>query len=610
MQKRKLLSGLLGLTVVLMVLGGYTAAVRAQTSDQIDYWRTKYRKLTFKEDPRVERAHTIFQRLVQVAGKRPGTVPQLFIGASAASEPWGIVLPIALPDGWIVLSSEVLDICYQDSAWGDDRLAFVLAHEIAHQLNDDFWHMRLPPALEKSTMAPPVALAFIEEIASTAEHVLARELKADMSGILYAAMAGFNTRVIVTEDRHRNFFVDWVRALDRRRLGGVAEEHLRPTPAERAEVLRENLRRIVDATAAFEAGLWFYYAGDYQRAIGAFEYFRAVFPSREVLHNLAVSHNQFALQAYQMWKKDVPLPFQLFRAIDPLTRASQRVLEGPRRGDTGVLSTPAAQFRQHLDKAIALYREALTLDTAYTPAAVNLGGALIVRGVHTETQGLKADFYDAVTTLQRALEHAPNASATPALLNTLGVALFYIGQLEQAKAQLVQARTLAPAYAAPVFNLGYMAHAAQPHTNAQLSWPAYQQRVTQPSLAFPANGQHQEQVMGRGIGAVENRIPPEWGSPAKSTFLVEKKAFTMATYPARIMTLSQDGEILMLIVREGYQGASARGIKIGAADKGVLAHYGPPSRQSDTTYGNNWTYDVDRIAFQLRDGKVVSWLLF
>jgi hypothetical protein len=54
--------------------------------------------------------------------------------------------------------------------------------------------------------------------------------------------------------------------------------------------------------------------------------------------------------------------------------------------------------------AIIFYREALSHDPAYAPAAINLGCALIVRGLHAEARGLNTDFSEAVTTLLRAIE--------------------------------------------------------------------------------------------------------------------------------------------------------------------------------------------------------------
>ena len=177
---------------------------------------------------------------MQVAGTRPGKAPRLFI---AARDPWDIPLPIALPDGGIILSKGVLEICYRDPAQGDDRLAFVLAHELAHHLNGDLWHLHFFQALEAlrqhGQFQDPGALASLRTVPHTAsnteEAVQARELRADGDGIMYAAMAGFNPRAIVTEEPGVNFFAEWVRAQDPGRLGSVSADRLRPTPKERAE---------------------------------------------------------------------------------------------------------------------------------------------------------------------------------------------------------------------------------------------------------------------------------------------------------------------------------------------------------------------------------------
>src|SRR5262245_23091736 len=123
---RRNLAGFHGLTTALLIFVGWSAAVAIEPRDRIEYWRAQYPELTATADQRAATAHAIFQRIVQVAGRRAGVTPQLFI---AARDPWDLTLPIALRDGWIVLSRGVLDMCYQDPKSGDDRLAFVLAHE-------------------------------------------------------------------------------------------------------------------------------------------------------------------------------------------------------------------------------------------------------------------------------------------------------------------------------------------------------------------------------------------------------------------------------------------------------------------------------------------------
>jgi hypothetical protein len=334
-----------------------------------------------------------------------------------------------------------------------------------------------------------------------------------------------------------------------------------------------------------------------------------------VSHNLATSHHQLALQAYQAWQQGaLPLPFHLSLAIDPLTRASRIYLAGPARGGTAKPGTPAAHFHQPLEEAIALYREALAHDEAYTPAALNLGDALIVRGLQTGTDGLNDDLYEAVTMLTRALKRAPTTPDTPAIHNSLGVALFYLKQWDNAAEHLGRARTLAPTYAAPVFNLTHLARLAHRDAEAQRYWSDYQ-RIAPPPPGPPPPGaptpsQHPESVMGLTIGRLYTNVPPQWGAPLKSTLRVGTETYTVATYPAGMLLLMQDGEIRMIFVRDDYQGTSTQGLTIGSAAHEVLKRYGSPTRQAELTQGHSWGYEAQRMAFQLRDGKVVSWLLF
>ncbi len=55
---------------------------------------------------------------------------------------------------------------------------------------------------------------------------------------------------------------------------------------------------------------------------------------------------------------------------------------------------------------------------------------------------------------------------------------------------------------------------------------------------------------------------------------------------------------------------SQLGIQIGSPARDVMAQYGPPSRQLETIRGHSWSYDQHRIAFQIRDDRVMSWIVY
>lgn len=591
----------LGLLAITIVWGGGAVAEAQPDPNRIEYWRSRFRELKPAEDPRVQKAHDIFQRLIQVAGRRSDVHPKLFIIQNGR---WDITLPIALSQGWIVLSKRVLDICYREPNKGDDRLAFILGHELSHQLLGDVWHLRFFQGVANDRLAQHL-LDDVRHQFSKTEHVLARELRADESGIIYATMAGFDPHAIITEDNRVNFFVDWVRALN----PSFPADQLHPTLRQRAEELKAHLRRVVDQTALFQAGLWWYYAGDYPQAIQAFTQFRSLFPSREVIHNLATSHHRLALQMYRAWKPgQSPVPFQMSMAIDPETRAS-KIYQMNRTARFRSLSEPVDRetlFRQHLDQAIQLYNEALQLERSYVASARNLGNALIVRGIQGTGADRQADLSEAVMRLSRALKYK---STDAAILTTLGVAFYYEGRIDRAKTYLQQARSLAPGHAAPICNLGQIAQREDRHTETQ----HYQRQCQQlrsahsmpPSAARHLSPEHlQELVIG-------DYIPSHWQTQKRSTFELNSNAYyRLETYAPGITTLTRSGEIIMAMAHPDYPGQSGHGIRVGSSGHDVLASYGPPTRRLLTTNGQSWSYDARGIAFQLTNHRVVSWLIY
>jgi hypothetical protein len=209
--------------------------------------------------------------------------------------------------------------------------------------------------------------------------------------------------------------------------------------------------------------------------------------------------------------------------------------------------------------------------------------------------------------LSRALEQAPQ---DPALLNTLGVALWYDERPDRAKQALTQAHTLAPAAAAPVFNLEVIARLEHRDADAQRYQQAYAQLTAGFSPVPTPPRPPTETVTGVRPGMLEQDVPASWGRPMRSTVQVEDTTFTVATYPAGIMTLTKQGEILLLLVQAGYRGTSVQGIALGSPAQDILARYGPPTRRHELSRGHSWAYDAQRIAFQLRDGQVISWLRF
>jgi len=607
MQRERGYHILRGALAILLLTGALSNAF-ANPKEQIDYWRNNYVELTAADDPRVERAYDIFDRVLHAAGRSLGVLPRLFI---LKSNPLNVALPIAIPDGWVIISKGTLDICYRDTAYGDDRLAFVLSHELAHQLKGDFWHMQFFQALEalkSQSDQPSKDRAEIRRVLKKTDNIWAKELQADEHGIVYAAMAGFRTNAIVDGDEHDNFFQEWVETLNPEQVevdyqGGQSH----PAPQQRVTAVKARLHQVVDKMDIFEIGLHFYQAGDYIRAIRAFEKFLEYFPSREVYLNLAASHHQLALQFYQLQQPEASaLPFKLSLAVDPETRANGIVF----RGTTG----PQDRFEKHIDKAIGYYEMAKSLDPDYALAHNNLGCAYIING----------EPFKAIATLQDGLKLSPDA---PDLLNNLGVAFFTANLADLAKSHLHKASMLDPSYEAPLFNLGKISYEERQRDEARRHWQAYlrldavspwahlvqqQDRELRTKVQRRVVSQQlEERLKGVAVATFEEEIPTSWGAPTSiRRLLLEEEPLTVRHYPEGIMSFAQDEEIVMLFAESRYRGKSSRGIAIGSTQAEVIDQYRSPSRILKMTQGETWVYDKMGISFQLRQGRVVSWLLF
>ena len=518
-----------------------------------------------------------------------------------------MTLPIALPDGWIVLSKGALEICYRHPARGDDRLAFVLAHEIAHQLKNDFWHMKFFQAIEASKTQEPQHEKDLEEarrIASKTDDVLAKELQADEHGIVYAAMAGFNTEAIVSDDDQVNFFAEWIAALDPQRTRSQKPDPSHPHPQQRAATVKARLRQVLEKVELFAWGLRFYDAGMYQLAADAFAEFLRVFPSREVYHNLATSHHQLALLYYREWKpEELALPWKLSLTVDPVTRA----LHSKRSA-----ASSAEGFQNNLGKARAFYQKAIALDPAYVPAYNNLGAALL----------LQEEAHKAVGVLQDAVQLQPDA---PEILNNLGIAFLAAENPGQGRAYLTRARELAPAYDAPLFNLGKLAHHAGQQDAAQQYWTAYVRldptsrwaEAIRQTLALnlptpaPLESQRQENLFDVHIGAFRDELPAAWGRPVQTNELqLGKERVKIVTYNNRLAVVLQGDEVRLLTTLEASRGAVSAGWRWEVQRQRSGPTTGSPSRMVRLTQGTSWVYAASGIAFRLRNGRVASWLVF
>ena len=293
----------------------------------------RYGTLT-PDDPAVQRARGIFERIVRAAGRRPGLVLELDVLDTPR------VIGQALPGGLVVVSRGLLDLAEGD----DNALAFVLGHELAHVVRDH--HAVLLARFPASSEVPAEQLSAYRD----------KELEADRLGVLFAVLAGYEPAAAVP--------------MLKKVATDVRADPLHPAPRARAEAVNRQLLDISTQLEVLYLGLFLLGMDEPLDAARVLEQFAAVFPAREALSLGGLAWHKEALHVYT---PDVR--YRHLLVLDASTRALRLRGSPPAGGYSSPPPDPA--FRRAMDRAVTLYKQAVEADPGYAPALNNLATAYL-----------------------------------------------------------------------------------------------------------------------------------------------------------------------------------------------------------------------------------------
>ncbi|HSG96465.1 MAG: hypothetical protein GWP60_05665 [Gammaproteobacteria bacterium] len=602
-QKASIGSILLPILALAIGLVSVPLASAASPQESLTFWRSNYDTPDPSSSPQIAAAHRVFERLLRVAGSRPGVVPRLLVIEDKS------LRVIALPDGGVVLSTGAINLCYAAADNAEDRLAFVLAHEIAHQLKDDFWHMRFFQAID-SMEASGGACEGCRELASRTDDSSAKEMQADENAIIYSTMAGFDARAIVGKE-HESFFQEWAASMSTGRLMQQASG-THPSPAQRAQAVRTRLNAVLENLEAFELGVLFLEAGMNGAAALSFQTFLPYFPAREVYNNLAVAHYRVALDLYTVHIG--PPTFAIDVIADPTSIAAFSFRAG---------ETPP-EFDRHIARAIEYFETAVSQDPGYLPAYLGLAASLI----------LNDRPIDARAKLEQGLR---GLGEVPALLNALGVAFSADGSNERAVKQFQMALDRDPEFDIAVFNLAQVAAIRGEDDEADRRFDEFLRRqsvgywaeIARQHLAgsgeadpadfdladFSAFGKPKQVEPREAIGGVEpgfyiDEVPADWGTPTHASVHARGTPYIVNRYPNGLVLVHYEDEIVIVTSTANYQGETGAGLRSGDDADKVKSQYGAPDATSIVGDRVVWQYSNSGIAFRIRDRHVLSWLVF
>lgn len=345
------------------------------------------RVLSSQMDAIAARAHHVFERLLN-AWEGELMPPKLSVIECGER-----VLALSQSSGHVLITRQAVKLSLEGVAGErEGPLAFVLAHELIHQLNDF------------STPHPPLTSPFVESIVGRE-----RERIADAHAVILMALAGFDPYEV---SNNRDFFRRWTEAglgVICSRLGNPTETAQCLDAQTRSAAIHNNLQQLAERTTLFEFGLQAFTIGRYDEAISAFEDFGQVFRSAQVLLNLGLAH--FA-RAVQLSDSSMS-PNAMRHVMFPTILASNPGFSISRStGPQGLNSENAAYLRaRHIKKAIESFSQVIRLQPMSESGYAHLIFAFILDGKLGMASGVWKDQYP------KSFRVTPLASLVEALID-------------------------------------------------------------------------------------------------------------------------------------------------------------------------------------------------
>jgi tetratricopeptide (TPR) repeat protein len=338
-------------------------------TQSITYWKPHV--VQAAGDPEVARAHAVFDVLLR-AWDRTRLAPSLYVVDAAASA-WAA----SLADGSILLTLSALRTI---SSFGHERgehlLAFVLAHELAHQRSDDLWHQRFfrlighqDPALSKQMASRLTPNA--ERLADLAE----KEAQADHDGLLMMASVGYDPYQIVDK---KDFFTAWIEntwqatcSPEQATTGPGSGASPLATACEqaltRSRRTRAQLKAVATQATLYTMGVQAFAAGQYETARHYFSVYGRSYTNRAVLYAIGLTHFCEALESQKRLRghgalKTPDFYYPLLLDASPLMSGSDPTSTSLKRStDTAVIERERHRLALSLERAIQMFEKAVRL---------------------------------------------------------------------------------------------------------------------------------------------------------------------------------------------------------------------------------------------------------
>lgn len=627
MQIRAATAVLLALYLMSRTLMAAPLVPPEDANQSINYWKPHV--IAPGSNEQVARAHEVFSRLLRTwDGAR--IEPSLYV-VKSDSGPWAA----SLLDGNILLSYQAIKICNRfGKAQAQDLLAFVLAHELAHQRSNDLWHQKFFRLA--GSLAPGARKNLLKGISSlkTVKTLARREAQADIDGLTIMSVVGYDPFRIVDK---KDFFTQWVESIWEVPCVGSGASKAVVNSCSKAKTralrARTQLKTVAVQAVLYDLGVQAYISG---RNDVARRYFRAYgrdYPSRAVYSAIGLTYLAEALDLRKnlLDRGQLTGPQFFYPLVLDASPTAQRISQpgsGKKRGVAdGQAKKQKKQIKKLAAKAYDYFEKSRRLEpnhkNTYLLAAIAQlvkGNTYVARGVVQGELMLRFG-RDLETDMLMAIIHAREGKLDEA------------GRLFKALARKITSNTRHD-FVLPKELVSYAIHhnyAAMEtfRGNRKLAkkiWQrmARQSKASGESLLFRMavrqinNSQNNNvtphfnniKINNKKIGDSAKRGKTSSQYSQASDFWYEGEHLKFYRYENGTRMVLGSNKKVMSIWQEPARKNSIGKIAIGDDADRPLKVYGLPSRTISVVSGDYLAYDDLGLALHIVSGRVNGWFLY
>ncbi|MDH5730319.1 MAG: hypothetical protein OEZ58_15085 [Gammaproteobacteria bacterium] len=572
--------------LLFILLMGVGANLCAQESNSLSAWKS--RVIDPVGHPQVQLAQQVFSRLLRT-WRAYRVEPRLAVVRSDRG-----LWAASLENGDILLSESALTFIAQfPRSQQRHLLAFIFAHEIAHQQANDLWHyqfFRLDDT--QGSNQTFVALQQLEQAA-----IAAKEAQADYDALLIMAAVGFDPIQVYA---HNQFLRAWVTQNQKLDCIETDVKHsLCQIAQDRSQRLASQWQYVLQQSSIYELGLYSFALGDYQQAIQYFQSHTQTTVSPILFNMIGLSHLLIAQSALAEQSNNMRQPHFPLMVYNNTQSESVQIAKR-----SATLSEEDIQ--QHLDKSIESFERAIQVWPDFANAYLNLVYAYVLQKNAAMAQGVL------IGKFKKRFEQSADIELMQAIIDMGN------GRLNQALARLEklkpkQTKSIFPAQAlqASVYeNINrILQQQKQSDQLTQLWQTMFEQQRDNGNLLLFRQAQHY--LLGNNPMHRQRAMQPikrTLTKPQHAQIWFGGEALKVEWADDGNKTIYQsNGQVLLEhVVNQNY----SAGIRIGDRADRLFKQFGDPAQVFYTRLGYYYAYPQQGLLFYLQDDQLMSWTYY